>query len=232
MQAREKAARSVDRLERAVFDDHPGRIALVSSFGAESVVLLHMISEISPATPVLFNVTGMLFSETLAYQREVADELGLTNVRLVRPTLAELEQADPAGDLHRRDTDACCALRKVVPLKRSLAPFDCWITGRKRFQSLTRAELPFVERDEAGRVKLNPLADWQAEDIRAYIEANDLPPHPLVAKGYASIGCAPCTTPVSPGEDPRAGRWRDADKIECGIHLVDGRLVPLASAGV
>ena len=217
-------------LRSAIVRDFPGRIALVSSFGADSVVLLHMVAEINPATPVLFNETGMLFAETLAYQREVAAELGLTNVRLVRPTLASLSAADPSGTLHATDTDACCHLRKVVPLNRALEPYGAWITGRKRFQAHTRAALPFAEYDEARRIKLNPLANWTLQDIRAYMVDHDLPRHPLVARGYGSIGCAPCTTPVAEGEDPRAGRWRNQDKTECGIHFVDGRAVRVAAA--
>ncbi|MCB9958123.1 MAG: phosphoadenylyl-sulfate reductase [Rhodospirillaceae bacterium] len=217
-------------LRSAILHDFPGRIALVSSFGAEAVVLLHMVARINPATPVLFNETGMLFAETLAYQREVADELGLTNVRRVRPTLASLAKADPAGTLHAADTGACCHLRKVVPLNRALEPYAAWITGRKRFQAHTRSELPFAEYDDARRVKLNPLADWSLQDIRAYMIEHDLPRHPLVARGYGSIGCAPCTTPVAEGEDPRAGRWRDQGKTECGIHFVDGKPVRIAVA--
>lgn len=223
-----------DILERAIRRDHPGRIALVSSFGAESVVLLHMVARINPATPVLFNETGMLFPETLAYQREVARELGLTNIRIVRPTLMERMTGDPDATLHLRDPDACCALRKVAPMQRALEPFAAWITGRKRHQSGTRAAMPFAERDAAHRVKLNPLADWMPEDIRHYMDAHALPAHPLVARGYRSIGCAPCTSPVAVGEDPRAGRWRGRDKTECGIHFVDGRAVrgPVAPTGV
>jgi phosphoadenosine phosphosulfate reductase len=213
------AQEALDRLTRAIARDYPGRIALVSSFGAESVVLLHMVAQINPATPVLFNETGMLFPETLAYQREVAAELGLTNVRIVRPTVASLAAGDPASRLHQRDHDACCHLRKVVPIERVLEPFTAWITGRKRYQSGSRRAMPFVERDGAHRVKLNPLADWSAKDVRAYRVAHGLPPHPLVARGFASIGCAPCTRPVTAGEDPRAGRWRGAAKTECGIHF-------------
>lgn len=220
-----KEQETLDRLAQAILCDHAGRIALVSSFGAESVVLLQLVARIAPATPVLFNETGMLFAETLAYQREVAAELGLTNIRIVRPTAASLAASDPSGGLHRTNPNACCALRKVAPIRRALEPFAAWITGRKRFQSGTRQTMPFAERDEAQRVKLNPLADWTPEDIRACMTAHGLPPHPLIAKGYASIGCAPCTTPVAAGEDPRAGRWRGQEKTECGIHFADGRPV-------
>jgi phosphoadenosine phosphosulfate reductase len=225
------AQEAIDRLTQAIARDYPGRIALVSSFGAESVVLLHMVSRINPATPVLFNETGMLFPETLAYQREVAAELGLTNVRIVRPTAASLAAVDRNGRLHLADTDACCHLRKVVPIERALEPFAAWITGRKRYQSGTRKGMPLVEHDGAHRVKLNPLADWSAADVRAYREAHDLPPHPLVARGFASIGCASCTGPVAADEDPRAGRWRGAAKTECGIHFNGARFVRAGAEG-
>lgn len=220
---------ALERLERAILRDYPGRVALVSSFGADSVVLLHLVSRIGPATPVLFSQTGMLFAETLTYQQAVAAELGLTNVRLVRPTAAALSGADPADDLHHRDPDACCDLRKTAPLRRALEPFAAWITGRKRHQSAARAAMPLAEYDDAWRVKLNPLADWSARDVRDYRVRHDLRPHPLVGRGYPSIGCKPCTTPVAAGEDPRAGRWRGSGKTECGIHFVNGR--PVRAAG-
>lgn len=200
------------------------RIALVSSFGAESVVLLHMAAVIDRATPVLFIDTEMLFTETLVYQNELAERLGLTNLRILRA--ADIARHDSDGTLHRTDPDACCALRKTAPLDAALAEFDGWITGRKRYQSQGRAALEFFEpEDGTGRIKINPLAHWATQDLRDYIEENRLPRHPLVARGYASIGCAPCTSPVAAGEDPRAGRWRGKEKDECGIHFVDGRAI-------
>ncbi|WP_424986143.1 phosphoadenylyl-sulfate reductase [Microbulbifer sp. S227A] len=201
-----------------------GKIALVSSFGAESVVLLHMAAVADRSTPVLFIDTEMLFTETLVYQTEVSERLGLNNVQIIRAD--DIAARDPDGTLHRRDTDACCALRKTEPLNEALAPFDGWITGRKRFQSGTRAALDFFEVENGtGRIKVNPLAHWAPEDVRAYMDENRLPRHPLVAKGYPSIGCAPCTSPVAEGEDPRAGRWRNQEKDECGIHFVNGKMV-------
>ena len=201
-------------------DLHRGRIALVSSFGAEAVVLLHLVARIEPMTPVLFLETGMLFPETLDYQRRVAKLLGLGDVRLIRPGKR------PAPDLHRTDPDACCDLRKTVPLERALGGFDAWITGRKRYQGGQRAALEFFEAETGtGRIKINPLAHWGTGDVADYIAENRLPRHPLVAQGYPSIGCRPCTTRVSDGEDPRAGRWRGTDKTECGIHFDNGRLV-------
>ncbi len=204
--------------------EFPGEAALVSSFGADSVVLLHMAAGIDRGLPVLMIDTLMLFEETLAYQAEVADRLGLRNVQRLTPAPAELLAADPDGELHRRDADACCAVRKVAPLERVEGRWPVTITGRKRFQGPTRAALRHFEA-EGARIKVNPLAFWGATEIRAYMDAHDLPRHPLVARGFRSIGCAPCTTPVAEGEDDRAGRWRGLDKLECGIHFgPDGRI--------
>ncbi|WP_424969106.1 phosphoadenylyl-sulfate reductase [Dinoroseobacter sp. S76] len=212
-------------VERALGDPTVGRIALVSSFGAESVVLLHMIAKKAPKTPVLFIDTQMLFPETLAYQEEVARKLGLRRIEVVRASDAALASEDPDDLLHTRDTDACCDLRKTRPLEAALDGYDAWITGRKRFQAGSRAALEFFEADGPARIKVNPLAHWDPSDVQDYMINNRLPRHPLVAKGYPSIGCAPCTSPVKPGEDPRAGRWRDADKEECGIHFINGKVV-------
>ncbi|UWQ61336.1 phosphoadenylyl-sulfate reductase [Leisingera caerulea] len=201
-----------------------GHIALVSSFGAESVVLLHMAAIIDPMTPVVFVDTELLFTETLLYQQEVSERLGLRNVRIIRAD--DIAEKDPYGALRFSDKDACCTLRKTIPLQKALDGYDGWITGRKRFQSGSRAALDFFEvEDGTGRLKINPLAHWAPEDVRTYMDENRLPRHPLVAKGYPSIGCAPCTSPVKEGEDPRAGRWRGENKEECGIHVVDGKFV-------
>jgi phosphoadenosine phosphosulfate reductase len=214
-----------EMLSEALLGQLQGRVALVSSFGAESIALLHLVADIDPNTPVIFLETGMLFPETLAYQQDIATRLGLTDLRVIHPDAGSIAGFDPDGRLHSRDTDACCRLRKTLPLEKALAPFEGWITGSKRYQSIERADLAKFECDPNGRLKLNPLADWGPEDVRAYVKAADLPPHPLIAKGYPSIGCAPCTSPVATGEDPRAGRWRGADKTECGIHFVDGKFV-------
>lgn len=214
-----------DMLREALLGQFKGKIAMVSSFGAESVALLHLVASIDPATPVIFLDTEMLFPETLAYQADVARQLNLTDVRVIRPQTDDVMREDPRGDLSQSMPDACCDLRKTRPLSRALAGFGGWITGRKRYQSGARANLPPFETDQDGRLKLNPLADWAPGDAAAYIRQYDLPPHPLVAQGYPSIGCAPCTSKVMAGEDPRAGRWRGSDKTECGIHFVNGRLV-------
>jgi phosphoadenosine phosphosulfate reductase len=212
-------------LERALTDPEVGRIALVSSFGAESVVLLHMLSVMDRSVPVLFLDTEMLFPETLAYQVEVTEKLGLTNVRIIRPDREETFLQDPDGQLHRSNPDACCALRKTVPLQRALTGYDAWVTGRKRFQGAKRMDLDFFESEADLRIKVNPLVQWTREDVQDYMINNRLPRHPLVSRGYPSIGCAPCTSAVRPGEDPRAGRWRGSEKEECGIHFVNGKLV-------
>ena len=197
-----------------------GQMAVVSSFGAESAVLLHVVSQINPTVPVLFLETGMHFPETLAYRDQLADRLGLNLVN-VYPDLKDLESRDGTGLRWSYDPDGCCDLRKVRPLEKVLANFDASLTGRKAFQSSTRANLPRFEVDNSdaqGRLKINPLIDWDADRIAAYFEEHDLPRHPLVERGFGSIGCSPCTRETKPGEDPRAGRWAGWDKVECGIH--------------
>lgn len=202
----------------AALKSHQGRIAAVSSFGAESAVLLHMISQVDPTIPVIFLDTGHMFPETLAYRDELVALLGLTDVRSNRPDPAERAARDPEDGLWAENPDACCALRKVEPLDRALAPFDAWINGRKRYQAVTRARIPVVEADQ-GRVKFNPLAALGAAEIDAWMSQHHLPNHPLRKFGFASIGCMPCTSRVSGDEDPRAGRWRGRAKTECGIHV-------------
>ena len=202
---------------RAALARFEGRIALVSSFGAESAVLLHMVAAIDPATPVLFLDTGMQFGQTLDYRQQLATRLGLTDVRDLRPAFKDLAVADPSGTLWKTDTEACCRLRKVVPLNQALDGFDAWITGRKRFQASTRANLQVIERSQ-GKTKVNPLANWTKADLDAYVAEQDLPPHPLVQFGYPSIGCWPCTRPAETGADDRSGRWAGSEKTECGIH--------------
>lgn len=211
-------ASASELLRCALTELFPGRIAAVSSFGAESVVLLHLIAGIDAATPILFVDTGRHFRETLDYRDRLIAELGLTDVRTIGPTPEEVAALDARLDRSTWDPDGCCAFRKVRPLRRALAGFEAWITGRKRFQAATRFDLPVFERD-ATHVKVNPLASWSAADIAGYVSAHALPPHPLVADGFASIGCAPCTSIRRPGEEPRDGRWRGFDKVECGIHL-------------
>ena len=202
-------------------NEFPGKTAVVSSFGSESAVLLHMLSEIDPNAPVLFLNTGKLFGETLRYRDRLQDRLGLGDVRSLAPHPVDRATRDPEGTLWSRDTDACCNFRKVVPLRRALQGFDAQVTGRKRFQTRERAAMQTVEYFE-GRFRFNPLAGWSQADLDAYMIAHDLPRHPLVDDGYPSIGCMPCTRRVKSGEGYRDGRWSGLDKDECGIHGVDG----------
>ena len=221
------AAQSLDRdlraaspqaiLARAI-EQYGDSLALVSSFGAESAVLLHMVAQIKPDLPVLFLDTGMLFGQTLDYRQQLAARLGLTQVRDLRPQFQDLATTDPKADLWKTNTDACCHIRKVLPLDRAIGGLDAWITGRKRFHGGDRLRLAVVEETD-GKIKFNPLANWGKEELDAYVLAHDLPPHPLVEFGYPSVGCWPCTQPAQEGEDVRAGRWAGSDKTECGIHV-------------
>jgi phosphoadenosine phosphosulfate reductase len=202
-----------------------GPLAVVSSFGADSAVLLHMVAQIDRHVPVILIDTLMLFPETLAYHDHLTRHLKFSDVRRTQPNRVDLFLSDPDAVLHTSDADACCDLRKARALTWALRDFDGWISGRKRFQSGARTGLEMFERDPlSGRVKINPLVGFAPEDVRAYLDRHALPRHPLVERGFPSIGCAPCTTPAAQGEDPRAGRWRGQDKSECGIHVVDGQI--------
>lgn len=195
-----------------------GRIALVSSFGAESAVLLAMAAEAAPDFPVILVNTGKLFGETLRYRDQLVKRLGLTNLREVGPTAEDLAVGDPNGLLFSKNHDSCCHLRKTIPLDRALAGFDGWITGRKRFQAATRAALSLFEA-EGDKIKVNPLAAWDKARLEEEFIRRDLPRHPLEADGFLSIGCYTCTERVAPGADLRSGRWAGTDKTECGIHM-------------
>jgi phosphoadenosine phosphosulfate reductase len=198
--------------------EFPGRIALVSSFGSEAAVLLHMAAEIDRRLPVIFLDTAKLFGETLRYRDALARRLNLSDLRIVKPEAVVLAAGDPDGMLFDRDADSCCALRKVVPLRQALAGFDAWISGRKRYQGALREFMPVIEAS-GEKIKINPLARWSRERIDAEFIARDLPHHPLEADGFLSIGCMPCTERVAPDGDRRAGRWAGREKTECGIHL-------------
>ncbi len=205
-------------IERALEENFAGGVAAVSSFGADSAVLLHMIAGIDRALPVIFLDTGKHFGETLEYRDALAADLGLTNVVIVQPLQDSLVQHDPKGDLHLSSTDACCDIRKVEPMARSVEPYGAWFTGRKRFQSSTRTALPVFEA-VGPRIRINPLARWGTTELANYMRSHRLRENPLVAYGYLSIGCFPCTQPVQPGEDARSGRWAGQAKTECGIHM-------------
>jgi len=211
------AGRDGAELLQPIITEHfPGRIALVSSFGTESALLLAMAAEIDPALPVLFLDTGKHFGATLRYRDQLIARLGLGNVRSLKPEPEAIAALDPQGMLWRDDPDACCHARKVLPLQRGLARYDAWVTGRKRYQGGLRGELPIIEADD-GRLKINPLATWDRDRIEAELARRGMPRHPLENDGFLSIGCMPCTARATEA-DRRAGRWAGTGKTECGIH--------------
>ena len=207
----------VDGILRVALNSFAGKIAVISSFGAESVVLLHHVAQIDPTVPVLFLNTGKLFGETLRYRDRLQEVLGLTDVRTIGPHPSDVKRDDPDGGLWKDNAGACCHIRKVLPIRQALKGFDAQITGRKRFQTVQRMSLSKVERVD-GRICFNPLADWTLEALTAYVAQHRLPKHPLISDGYLSIGCMPCTRRVRSGEGYRDGRWPDSDKDECGMH--------------
>ncbi|MFZ5691641.1 MAG: phosphoadenylyl-sulfate reductase [Pseudomonadota bacterium] len=206
-------------IEKAIESVPAGRLAIVSSFGTESAVLLKYVADVDPGLPVLFIDTGMLFDETLDYRDRLIDFFRLTDVRSLKPKIELVERLDPDRDLWLRDTDSCCHIRKVRPLSDALGAFDGWVNGRKRFHGDARAGIAHVECD--GRMlKFNPLAALSRAEVEAVFEAEGLPRHPLEKLGFSSVGCMPCTSRTSPGEAPRAGRWRNQNRTECGIHRI------------
>lgn len=217
LNARFKGVAAGDMLKILFAEDQLGRVGVVSSFGTESAVLLHLVMAADRSIPVTFVDTLKMFPETLAYRETLIKQLGIKNSNIVSPDPAKLAQRDENGLRWSFDPDGCCEIRKVEPLARAKQDLNAWISGRKAFQSSTRENLPRFEVKE-GRLKINPLGDWVKDDLEAYFEQHNLPRHPLEAQGYLSVGCAPCTSKVKPGEDPRAGRWRGWDKTECGIH--------------
>lgn len=198
-------------------DSYRDRLALVSSFGAESAVLLHMAAQVSKDIPVIFLDTGKLFAMTHDYQADLTSRLGLTNIRTIHPETEDIKAEDRSGALWREDPDRCCTIRKTWPLNRALNGFDAWVSGRKKFQNTDRKQASGAQIQD-GRLVLSPLLNWPKSELAAYFETHDLPPHPLVREGYPSIGCFTCTMPVEAGEDQRAGRWQGKAKTECGIH--------------
>ncbi|MDY0882572.1 phosphoadenylyl-sulfate reductase [Dongia soli] len=205
-------------LRDAVETVTPGRLAVVSSFGADAAILLHLVAETDRTLPILFIDTGKHFTETLMYRDILVGRFGFTDARALEPNLEEIKRLDPKGDLWSRDPNLCCQIRKVDPLQRALKDVDAWITGRKRYQTSARKQMPFAEAID-GRVKINPLASWSEDEIRVAFRHFKLPQHPLFDEGYRSIGCAPCTARVATEDDSRAGRWSGTDKTECGIHI-------------
>ena len=199
-----------------------GRVAVISSFGAEAACLLSLVASKDPSTPVVFLDTRKHFAETLGYVDDLMDQLGLTTLVRARPSLRSLKVEDPDGELNKRDADRCCYLRKTLPMVGVLSNFDCVLTGRKRFQTSDRARMDIVEVQETW-LRVNPLHDWSHERVTAYLDEHGILQHPLVERGYPSIGCEPCTQPSS---DVRGGRWAGTEKTECGIHITtDGKVV-------
>ena len=194
------------------------KLCLTCSWQKQSSVLVHMVSELGIDIPVIELDTGLFFAETYATREKLVERYGL---ELIRPDVISIaEQHKQEGpNLWETTPDRCCHVRKVEPLERALKDFDAWISGIRREQSLTRKDAQRVEFSERYDVwKIQPLVDWDAKRVDAYIHVNEIPYNPLHDAGYPSIGCIPCTRPVSRDEDERAGRWADSDKIECGIH--------------
>jgi phosphoadenosine phosphosulfate reductase len=209
---------SQDLLTWAV-DRFEGRIMLTCSWQMQSSVLIDMLHQLGANIRVVELDTGLLFPETYETRERLLAKYDLELER-IDPRETVEEQADSEGpDLWRRDPDRCCALRKVEPLERALVGMDAWITGIRRAQSVTRRDAKVLELDPRGVVKVQPLAGWTDEDVKGYLFAHDVPYNPLHDLGFPSIGCTPCTRAIRPGEDSRAGRWADAEKTECGLHL-------------
>ncbi len=217
---------SAEQAIRQAVQDYNSDLVIASSMGIDSAVLLHMVAQIDKNLPIIFLDTGKHFRETLHYRDQLISKLGLTNVINVTPDRAEVKAQDPQGDLHQTEPDACCDLRKVTPLAGKIHDYAVRVTGRKRYQTPDRKDMPILQTD-GEQIKLNPLAYWSAKDVTAYMRKHDLPVHPLLSLGFLSVGCQPCTTRVSEGEDARAGRWRNLSKDECGIHFVDGKWVSI-----
>jgi len=223
---------SLELLDVMINDKFKDKIALVSSFGTEAALLLSLVADVNKSTPVIFLDTLKHFPETLEYRDDLISKLGLTDVRSVQPEPSALKAVDPNNDLAKTNPDACCYLRKVVPLEEALHGFDAWINGRKRIHGGSRTSLPRMEHDDR-RIKVNAIATWSQEDIDAEWEKRGLTEHPMVQWGYTSVGCiAPCTSLPKPGEGKRSGRWAQFDKQECGIHSADGKWDDTSGGGI
>lgn len=222
---------SLELLDVMINKVFKGKIALVSSFGTEAALLLSLVSQVNKATPVIFLDTLKHFPETLEYRDELIAKLGLTDVRIIKPEPSAIKAADPNEDLAKRNPDACCYLRKVVPLEEALHDFDAWINGRKRIHGGMRTALPTLEHDDR-RIKVNAIADWTQDMIDEEWKKQGLPEHPMVQWGYTSVGCMPCTSLPKPGEGKRSGRWAEFDKQECGIHSLDGKWEDTSGGGI
>jgi len=208
--------------------EFPGKIAASSSFGPESGVLLHMISRIDPAVPILFLETGYHFPETLQYKKDLAEFLGLKNVINLKadPKRKAEVVAQYEGVPYEKNPDLCCHINKVEPLDRALKDYDAWMSGIRRNQTDFRKSVRTVEEykrkgEETPPLhlyKISPISNFTSREMWWYLKEHQIPKHPLYDKGYLSVGCWPCTRPVQPGDDERSGRWAGKAKTECGIH--------------
>lgn len=205
-------------LKWAILDEFNGEIAQSTSFGIGSAVTLHMVSQVDPATKVIFINTGCHFKDTLDYRDKLVEMLGLSNLVEYGPDENEIKQKDPDGQLFHNDPDMCCKFRKVLPMKNSLEGLKAWISGIMRSQSEARKDTKMVDFYNGGLYKVSPLVRWTKRDIFYYLKKHDLPTHPLFEKGYASVGCEPCTFLPTDEHDDRSGRWVGKEKNECGIH--------------
>ncbi len=195
------------------------RIGMTSSFGAESIALIHMVTQVKPDIPIYFLETGFHFAETLQFRDELKKRYKL-NIVDITCTMGHEAFLKQYGPLHQTNPDLCCEINKVLPLKQAISGLSAWITGIRRDQANTRRNVQVLEQFQEGLVKVNPLTNWTKAKVWEYIKKHDIPAHPLTLKGYTSIGCEPCTRPTKPGEDPRAGRWAGKEKTECGIHTM------------
>jgi phosphoadenosine phosphosulfate reductase len=195
-----------------------------SSFQSQSVPLLHLIGRVCPQVPVVFLDTGFHFDETLQFRNHLSYELGI-NVKNIESIMGHEKQEQRNPDLWASDPGMCCYINKVEPLERALQNYDAWITGLRRDQTKSREKIPILSRDNKGKLKICPLANWSSEVVNTYVERYDLPKHPLHSQGYLSIGCKPCTRAVVAGEEVRSGRWSGSKKTECGLHFdEDGKI--------
>jgi len=204
------------------------RVAIASAFQVEGTCLIHMAVQARPNVPILFLETGFHFAETLAFKERLTEQLGLNVVDLTGDYTVERQTQEFGARLYERDPKRCCELNKVLPFARGLRDYDAWMTSMRRDSAWTRKRTSIVSQTELepdrSLVKINPMANWKRRDAWAYLKEYDLPHSPLYDLGYASIGCAPCTRMVFPGEDERAGRWSGLLKTECGIHVREASL--------
>jgi phosphoadenosine phosphosulfate reductase len=222
--AQQLEGQSAEAILQWAAERYAPRLTFATGFGMEGCVLIDLIARAELPIDLFTLDTGLLFPETYELWRRLEARYGVT-IRAVRPEHTVEAQGRLAGpELWASDPDQCCELRKMQPLRRTLTGFDAWLSAIRRDQTPDRADAPVVGWDgKFGLVKVNPLVRWSFDDVKAYVHEHSVPYNPLHDQGYPSIGCQPCTSPVAPGEDPRAGRWRGREKKECGLHLRPAR---------